>query len=312
MKIPRSLIPVAAVTAIAALAVLAPLAGRGQERKAGPALTALVPSVPGWKEDEARQSFFPDNLYEYIDGAAESYLSYDFRELLVVQLKQAAGEGTLTAEIYDMGTPTNAFGIFGAERYPENKPVAAGDLGYLEGESLNFMAGRFYVKLLSFGLGEGTAAVLTDYAVKVAGAVADKGVLPPLLRAFPAENLMARSEKYVRKNFLGYEFLHDGYVATYKIGGQEVEGFLAEGTSEKEAEESLGKFLEFLAKDKQVPEKIALGYHVRNRYSQHMYVGRVRNILCGVMRVPEGMESEGQACFKALVESAGRLPAPKG
>lgn len=311
MKIPRSLSLAAAVAALAFLAVLSPLTGREQERKSSPALAALVPSVEGWKEDEARQSFFPDSLYEYIDGAAESYLSYDFRELLVVQLKRAPGEATLTVEIYDMGTPTNAFGIFGAERYPENQPAAAGDLGYLEGESLNFMAGRFYVKLLSFGLGEGTAAALSGYAVKVAGAVAEKGVLPPFLRAFPAENLVARSEKYVRKNFLGYEFLHDGYVATYKIGGQEVDGFLAEAASEKEAEESLGRFLEFLAKDKQVPEKIALGYHVRNRYSQHMYIGRVRNILCGVMRVPDGLEAEGEKCFKALVDSAGRLPAPK-
>jgi hypothetical protein len=312
MKIPGSLSLAAVAAVLAVLAVLSPLAGRGQERKASPALAALVPSVEGWKEDEARQSFFPDSLYEYIDGAAESYLSYDFRELLVVQLKKSASEATLTVEIYDMGTPTNAFGIFGAERYPENKPAAAGDLGYLEGESLNFMAGRFYVKLLSFGLGDGTSAALSDYAVKMAGAVAEKGVLPPLLRAFPAENLVARSEKYVRKNFLGYEFLHDGYVATYKIGGQEVEGFLAEAASEKEAEESLGRFLEFLAKDKQVPEKIALGYHVRNRYSQHMYIGRVRNILCGVMRVPEGLEAEGETCFKAMVDSAGRLPTPRG
>lgn len=312
MNIPRSLSLAAAAAVFAALALLPPLVGRDQERKPSRALATLVPAVEGWREDEARQSFLPDNLYEYIDGAAESYLSYDFRELLVVQLKRDGGPATLTVEIYDMGTPTNAFGIFGAERYPENKPVAAGDLGYLEGESLNFMAGRFYVKLLSFGLSEGTADALTGYAAKVAGAVPEKGVLPPLLKAFPAGNLVARSEKYVRKNFLGYEFLHDGYVAAYRIGGQDVEGFLAEAASEKEAEEALGRFLDFLAKDKQVPEKVALGYHVRNRYSQHMYVGRVRNILCGVMRVPDGLEVEGEKCFRALVDSVGRLPAPKG
>ncbi len=314
MKIPRHafLAAVASILAIFAAGSPLPGLGLGQERKASPAIAALVPAAEGWKEDEARQSFFADTLYEYIDGAAESYLSYDFRELLVVQLKKAASEATLTVEIYDMGTPTNAFGIFGAERYPENKPVAAGDLGYLEGESLNFMAGRFYVKLLSFGLGEATADSLTGYAVKVAGAVTEKGALPPLLRVFPAENLVARSEKYVRKNFLGFEFLHDGYLATYKIGGQDIEGFLAEAASEKEAEESLGRYLEFLAKDKQVPEKIALGYHIRNRYSQHMYIGRVRNILCGVMRVPDGLGAAGEACFKALVDAAGRPPVPKG
>ncbi|HYA48501.1 MAG TPA: DUF6599 family protein, partial [Burkholderiales bacterium] len=140
-------------------------------QKANPALAGLVPRVEGWKPEEAPRSFFPENLYEYIDGAAESYLSYDFKELLVAQLKKEGMPATLTVEIYDMGGPTNAFGIFSAERYPENGPVAVGDLGYLEGESLNFAAGRYYVKLLSFGLGGQTAPALTDFGQKLAGAV---------------------------------------------------------------------------------------------------------------------------------------------
>ena len=78
----------------AALAVLAVSVGlalgawRVQDEKPNPALAALVPQAERWKPEEARQSFFPENLYEYIDGAAESYLSYDFKELLVVQLKK--------------------------------------------------------------------------------------------------------------------------------------------------------------------------------------------------------------------------------
>lgn len=301
----------AALAALVAIVGFSPVSGQGQERKPNPALAALVPPVETWKQAEAPQGFFPENLYEYIDGAAESYLSCDFRELLVVQLKQEGTEATLTVEIYDMGQPLNAFGIFSAERYPENKAVPVGDLGYLEGETLNFMAGRYYIKLLSFGLGEGTAAALTDYALKAAGAVAEKGVLPVLLRAFPKENLVAQSEKYIKKNFLGHEFLHDGYVATYKINGQEIECFLAEAASEKEAEATLSQLLDFFAKDEQVPEKIALGYHVKNRYSQHMYIGRVRNVLCGVMRVPDGLEAEGEKYLKELADLLNKIPALK-
>jgi hypothetical protein len=301
-------------SAIAAVVILGgylTIPGESQERTPGPALAALVPRAEGWKQAEALQSFFPDNLYEYIDGAAESYLSYDFKELLVIQLKKEAGEATLTVEIYDMGKPVNAFGIFSAERYPENTAVPVGDLGYLEGETLNFMAGRFYVKLLSYGLGGGTGAALTDYGRNVAGAVADKGVLPALLQAFPRENLIAQSEKYIKKNFLGYEFLHDGYVASYKIDGQDLECFVAEAGSEKEAEASLSQLLELFAKDKQVPEKVALGYHVKNRYSQHMFIGCVRNVLCGVMRVPDGLEAQGESYAMRLAESVSKPPAAK-
>jgi len=304
---------VSSLAAVAISAGILVVPGEGQERRPNPALAALVPQAEGWKQAEAPQTFFPESLYEYIDGAAESYLSYDFGELLVLQLKnEAKEERTLTVEIYDMGQPANAFGIFSAERYPENTAVPVGDLGYIEGESLNFMAGRFYVKLLSFGLGEGTAPALTDYAQKLAGAVAEKGVLPALLQSFPKENLVPQSEKYIKKNFLGYEFLHDGYVATYKVDGQEFECFMAESGSDKDAEAALSRLLEVFAKDKQVPEKIALSYHVKNRYAQHMYMGCVRNVICGTMRVPEGLEAAGEAYANRLGEAVGRiLPAKK-
>jgi hypothetical protein len=301
----------ATLTALLAITILWPVPALSQERKANPALAALVPQAGAWKPAEALQSFFPESLYEYIDGAAESYLSYDFKELLVGQLKKEGTEATLTVEIYDMSGPGNAFGIFSAERYPENKPVPIGDLGYLEGESLNFLAGRYYVKLLSFGLGEGTVSALTDYGQRIAAAVPEKSGLPPLLRVFPPEGLVARSEKFVKKNFLGYEFLHDGFLATYKIDGQEVDCFVAASDSEKEAAAALGRLLDFFAKDKQVPEKIALGYRVKNRSSQLTYIGYVRNVLCGVLRVPDGLGPAGEKLLGALTDSLAKILAAK-
>ena len=302
----------ATLTLLLALTILSTASAPAQERKANPALAALLPQAEAWKPAEAPQSFFSESLYEYIDGAAESYMSYDFKELLVVQLKKEGTEATLTVEIYDMSGPGNAFGIFSAERYPENKRVPVGDLGYLEGEALNFLSGRYYVKLLSFGLGEGTAPALTNYGQRIAGAVPEKGGLPPLLRVFPPGGLVARSEKFVKKNFLGYEFLHDGFLATYKIDGQEVDCFVAAADSEKEVETALGRLLDFFAKDKQVPEKTALGYRVKNRYSQLTYIGHVRNVLCGVLRVPDGLGSAGEKLLGALTDSLAKILAAKG
>ena len=286
--------------ALAAVFFLALAAGLAQRREGSPELAALVPRVDAWTQSEAPRGFFPESLFEYIDGAAESYLSYDFRELLVVDLEKKGTEATLTLEIYDMGSPVNAFGIFGAERYPENRAVSIGELGYLEGESLNFMSGRFYVKMLGFGLGEETGSILAGVGAQVAAAVKEKGVLPALVLAFPKKDLVAQSEKYVKKNFMGYEFLRDGYVAAYKADGREMEAFFIEAGSEKDAQGMLEKLLEALAGDKQTPEKIALGYHSRNRYGQHLYIGRVRNVLCGVMRVPDGLEAAGGSLLEVL------------
>jgi len=271
----------------------------------------LLPSIEAWKTAEPTRTFLPDTLYEYIDGAAESYLSYDFKQLAVGQFKKDVGEGTLTLEIYDMGAAVNAFGIFSAERYPENKAVQMGDAGYLEGETLNFVAGRYYVKLLSFGLGDQAAGALDEFGRKVAAAVPEHAGLPPVLSLFPKNDRVGQSERYIKKNFMGYEFLHDGYTASYKFDGQDVEGFYIEGGSEKDAEAMLDKLLSALAADKQVPEKIALGYHVRNRYGQHLYVGRVGSILCGVSRVPGGAEGKGEELLKELTASLSKPSASK-
>jgi hypothetical protein len=297
--------------ALAAVFFLAPAVGLAQAREGSPELAALVPRVDAWTRTEAPRSYFPESLFEYINGAAESYLSYDFRELLVVDLEKKGTEATLTLEIYDMGNPVNAFGIFGAERYPENRAVSVGELGYLEGEALNFMAGRFYVKMLGFGLGEEMGPVLTGIGARVAAAVKEKSALPALVLAFPRNGLVARSEKYIKKNFMGYEFLRDGFVATYKAGGKEFEGFFVEGASEKDAEDMLAKLMEALKRDKQTPERIALGFHSRNRYGQHLYIGRVRNGLCGVMRVPDGLEAAGGSLLEALTAALAKASSPK-
>ena len=297
--------------ALAAVFFLALAAGLAQGREGSPELAALVPRVDAWTRTEVPRSFFPESLFEYIDGAAESYLSYDFRELLVVDLEKKGAEATLTLEIYDMGSPVNAFGIFGAERYPENRAVSIGELGYLEGEALNFMTGRFYVKMLGFGLGEETGSVLAGVGAQVAAAVKVKGSLPAFVLAFPKENLVAQSEKYIKKNFMGYEFLRHGFVATYKVGGKEFEGFFVEGGSDTDAEDMIGKLIEALAGDKQTPERIALGYHSRNRYGQHLYIGRVRNGLCGVMRVPDGLEAAGGSLLEALRAALAKPPSLK-
>jgi hypothetical protein len=296
----------AVALALAAVLVSTAVPAVAQERQTSPALTALVPRLEGWAPTEAPRGYFPESLFEYINGAAESYLSYDFRELLVADFQKKGTEATLTAEIYDMGDPLNAFGIYGAERYPENEPVGVGDLDYLEGEALNFLAGRYYVKLLAFGLGGETEKVLREAGSKIAGAIGPKTGLPRLVLAFPAEGLVPRSEKYIKRNFMGYEFLGNGYVAAYRSDEKEMEGFFIDAATGPQAEAALARFLEAVAADGQVPEKVPGGVKLRNRYGQTVFIGRVGSVLCGAMRVPVSLEAAGQKLFGALAAS---LPA---
>ncbi len=299
-----------------AAALLGSAAPAGQ-KTAGPEISSLVPSIVPWEEKE-RASYFPENLFEYIDGAAESYLSYDFRELLVIQYAtsvEGGHEATLTVEIYDMGTVLNAFGIYSAERYPDNVPAAAGDSGYAENEALNFVSGRFYVKIISFGLGEGAPAAALKFGRSIASAVREKGRTPWLFSVFPKDDRVPQSEKYIRNNFMGHAFLHDGFTVSYKLGGQQIEAFIVNASSEKEAGDMLNGFLEFNLRDKLIPEKTASGYHIRNRYGQHMYINRTGQYVCGVTRVPDGVEKEGEklaaSIHRALTAGGGPADKPR-
>jgi hypothetical protein len=60
---------------------------------------ALLPQVAGWKDAEAPKRFGPDSLFEYIDGAAEAFINYDFIELALGQYQQPGQAGTMTVEI---------------------------------------------------------------------------------------------------------------------------------------------------------------------------------------------------------------------
>src|SRR4030042_5526834 len=118
-------------------------------------LRSLLPEPSGWILTETPPTYVPGTLFEYIDGAAENYLSYGFRELVVGNYKEQRSAATLTVEVYDMGDETRAFGIYSSERYPASHFLSVGTQGYWEEGTLNFIVGGYYIKLLCFDCGQG-------------------------------------------------------------------------------------------------------------------------------------------------------------
>jgi hypothetical protein len=273
------------------------------QREGDPALHSLVPVVEGWTQPRTTRSFFPATLYEYIDGAAESYIGYDFRELAVAEFAKPGARASVTLEIYDMGNDLNAFGIYSAERFPDNKTVDIGTHGYIEGEALNFFAGRRYVKLLCFESGDATASILETFARKVAAAAGAKGAIPALFSVFPKDDLVPNSEKYIRRNVMGFDFLGNGYLVSYKVDGAEFEGFVIEPEKGRDPAALMKRLLDFFSGDGQAVEPLPFGRHVRNKYAQNLYLGIAGRFICGMNRVPDGAEKTGGIWFERLVEA---------
>jgi hypothetical protein len=270
-----------------------------QEKSSG--LISLLPDVDTWSSTDKPESYYPENLFEYINGAAEIYLAYEFKELVVSQQQKDQSEKNVAVEIYDMGNETNAFGIYSAERYPDNQFIEMGIQGYIEEGTLNFLVDRYYIKLLCFECEDQSEEVLKEFSQKIVERVGKTGSLPPLLKAFPSKGLQLNSENFVLRNFMGYSFLHHGYSAKYKAEDLEFDCFIAEGKDNADAEEMLQKYLE--AKKSQNVQTIELGHHVRDKYYHNIFISRVGRRLCGVIKIKDGSEDLGLDYLSALVEN---------
>jgi hypothetical protein len=269
-----------------------------------PGLAGLLPKPAEWTMTEAVQRFLPDSLFEYINGAAESYIGYDFRELVVGQYKTKDGPATATIEIYDMGSPRNAFGIYGSERYSESRFEPIGVQGYLEDGTLNFLAGRYYVKLLCFEGGEATDGHLRRFAAEILKSVKDVGGFPAELAAFPREGLVANTEKYIRADVLGFKFLSNGFLAAYKSGGQEFEAFIIEGRSAENAAGMLDQVVERLSKaGGAAPVRSESGVRLKDPYLANVLIAQTGRFLCGAIKIKDGGEAAGEACVAALLRA---------
>jgi hypothetical protein len=271
------------------------------EAKVASSLPSLLPEVMKWELSEEPEMYLPETLFEYINGAAEIYIVYDFEELIVAQFKKQNAPAFLTVEIYDMGKVKNAFGIYSAERFPDSHFLSIGNGGYVEEGTLNFIVDRYYIKLLCFDCEDESEKILRNFSQEILKKVKNPKGLPSLLSSFPQKGLLEYSEKYVLRNFLGYSFLHDGYVASFKVGELEFECFIIEGEDVEDAQSMLSQYLD-KKKGADVYE-ISSGYRIKDRYYHHIYLARVENLLYGVMKIKDGFEEIGEKYLKSLASS---------
>ena len=223
--------------------------GQGTEAK-----DFKFPELTGWKQSEEIQTFSPKNLFEYIDGAADLYLSYDFQELKVAEYRNEK-KASVLIEVYEHKNPTQAFGIYSEERLSDAHFLDVGAQGYSEQDVLNFLTGNHYVKMSSDKTGPEGQEVLFVFAKQMVRNLGEKGSLPPILSSFPEEGKRTNSEKFVSIKFLGYAFLYSAFTADYDLSGEKFKLFVIEGADQKECRGMIEKYLQRIGKpDKEITE----------------------------------------------------------
>lgn len=239
---PRRLVAAAAFLLFALVFLAASAAAGPQEKSQPPAAATLLPDLDGWAKDGDAQVFTPETLFEYIDGAADAYLAYEFEELAVLSYN-GENKRSVTVEIYRHSDLRNAFGIYTQERPQQGNFVPVGTEGYYAAGILNFFHGPFYVKTMGFGLENEDQTVLAAVAKDIAARIGGTPAFPDLLACFPAEGRVPHGERYFARDVLGHGFLHCAYAADYESKGAVVRLFLFEGKDEADARKMLDDYL---------------------------------------------------------------------
>jgi len=226
-----------------------PIGSMSPDRK-----TFIFPEIEGWEQSGEVETYVPGTLFEYINGAADLYLAYNFQELKVSEYRDEK-KASVTVDIYRHGTPIEAFGIYSEERLPSATFIDIGVQGYIEKNILNFLIGPYYVKISSYNTGTEDQEILLTFAKKVVGNLGEKGALPEILTAFPPDGKVKNSEKFIAKKFLGYSFFHSAFTADYDLSGRKFKLFIIQGEDHKECKDMIQKYLEQIAPtDKSVEE----------------------------------------------------------
>ena len=210
----------------------------------GPADDGMFPSLFGWSVVPGEKVYTSSNLWDFIDGAAEVFLSYGFVDLNLADYRDTAG-AEVRVELYRQRSASDAFGIYSAERNPEYTFVNVGTQGYVEDGVLNFLCGIYYVKITSHRPGAEGRDAMMQIARKLDEHLNQVKAWPAVLALFPREGALTNAESYIAENFLGYRCLHSAFVSQY-VGKAPFQMFIIERETEEQAREMVDLYLSAL------------------------------------------------------------------
>jgi hypothetical protein len=199
------------------------------------------PELNGFKKVSKYPVFTPDNLWDFIDGAADTYLALGFVDLNVTEYKK--GKEVIKLEIYRHSDHVMAFGIYASERSPSFRFMNIGSQGYIADGAINFFKGSYYVKLRTWSEKPKTLQAEESLAMRVAGMLEGETEMPALLSEFPDEGRKVNEEAFINESVLGHQFLNKAYKAVYQAGNDNFNVFLMKFNSQPEVFKTAAAYL---------------------------------------------------------------------
>jgi hypothetical protein len=200
-----------------------------------------MPDLQGFKKTSNYPVYTADNLWDFIDGAADTYLSYGFEDLHVAEYIK--GKNTIKLEIYRHKDEIQAFGIYSSERSPSFRFINIGAQAYKTDGSLNFFKGKYYIKIRTSSKSEKILQTLETLALKVSDMLHGNSDMPATLKELPETGRKKNEETYIKESVLGHEFLTGAFKALYEVGDTQFSLFLFKKGSGSDALKTVSDYL---------------------------------------------------------------------
>lgn len=232
----------------------------GASRVYAASMKDMVPSrMDGWKSDGTGGTYDRKTLYSYIDGGAEVYLAYDFRQVFARRFVKQ-GQPAITVDLFDMGIAQDAYGVFTFER--EGASVGIGQDSEYGGGFLRFWKNRYFVSILADRETPACRKAVLDLGRAVAASIKDDGVRPRLLSLLPQKDLIGASIRFFHqqsglnyhfyisdKNVLNLSPSTDALLARYQSGNSKSQLLVFRYPGEAAAGKALDSFVKTVIPD---------------------------------------------------------------
>ncbi len=166
--------------------------------------------IHDWVRSRKPSTYNPKTLY--VDRFIPSedhitiYKEFGFQSQAEMEYQSPKYESVpfILLEIFDMGTPENAFGIFSVNNYPNPKFEWVGCKAIISGKYLRFWKGKYFVQIEGYGIATGIRNGMIELAKVTAKKIQDKPQKIPLLELLPSKYIRG-SERLWTTNWLLYE-----------------------------------------------------------------------------------------------------------
>jgi hypothetical protein len=213
-----------------------------------------VAKLPGTEPPVYIETFNADNLFEKIDGRAESFVQYGVKGMACCSYHPPGNEDDeVQLFVFEMGDPLKARGKYDSERPEEAKALASVGAGaYTAAGSVFFYSDRFYT-IVNVARDDpkmaGFAKEIASKVVALQKRAKGSGPSPEDVFAFLPAEPKKSAMKYVAQDVFGYSFLSDVFLADYEVGDVKFQGFLRPYATADEAKKIFENYVATAKKD---------------------------------------------------------------